>query len=160
MIKARVCVSRKDALPDRRHPIEAEHMTKIAIVLAALLVGISATQAAPIKAKYCSAVAVADVAQDKRVIGEMSSFANAHALKKLSNQGANTNAWRNSDSTVQLAITSNIEGLGSIVTLFDTNRPIGPTRGALASFVAQNVAAIAKVTMCSDIPGFKTPEIK
>ena len=135
-------------------------MTKTTIVLAVLLLGISAAQAAPIKAKYCSAVAVADAAQDKQVIGELGRFASAHALQKLSNQGANTSAWRNADSTVQLAVTSNVEGMGDIVTLFDTNQPVGPTRGQLTSYVTQNVAPIAKVTMCSAIPGFKTPEIR
>jgi len=135
-------------------------MTKTSLVLAALLLGISAAQAAPIKAKYCSAVAVADAAQDKQVTGELGRFASAHALQKLSNQGANTNAWRNADSTVQLAVTSNVEGMGDIVTLFDVNQPIGPTRGQLAAYVTQKVAPIAAVTLCKDIPGFKTPEIR
>ena len=136
------------------------NMNKVVIAFVVVLAGVMAAQAAPIKAKYCSAAAVAGTAQDQQVIGLMSEFASAHALKKLSNQGPNTNAWRSDDSTVQLAVTSNVEGMGDIVTLFDTNKSTGPTRGQLASYVTQKIAPIAKVTMCKDIPGFKTPEIK
>ena len=96
-------------------------MTRIVIVLSFLLVGISAAQAAaPIKAKYCAAVSVtSDPAQDKQLTQMMREFAATHALKPLSQQGANTLAYRSSDDAVELAVTSGVGDLGSIVTLFD-----------------------------------------
>jgi hypothetical protein len=164
MIKNAGCVSQTDTLPDRRHPIETENMNKTAIVFALLLAGIAAAQAAQasasIKAKYCSAVAVGNQMENKLLTDALAKFAHAHSLAKLSNQGPNTTAWRNSDSTVQLAVTSNVGNMGSIVTLFDTSQPVGPTSTQLASYVRQQVQSGFTVTLCSDIPGFKTPEIK
>ena len=135
-------------------------MTKTLLVFAALLVGMSAAQAAPIKAKYCSAVAVHNPSENTVLTNTLGKFAHARALKKLSNQGPNTSAWRSDDSTLQLAVTSNVGDMGSIVTLFDVNQPAGPTRGQLAAYVTQNVASAFQVTQCKDIPGFKTPEIR
>lgn len=135
-------------------------MNKILLVSAALLVGISAAQAAPIKAKYCSAVSVANTTENKLLTDSLAKFAHAHALAKLSNQGPNTTAWRSGDSTVQLAVTSDVPNLGSIVTLFDTNQPVGPTSGQLATYVTQNVQPAFAVALCANISGFKTPEIK
>ena len=107
-------------------------MTKAILVLAALLLGISAAQAAPIKAKYCSAVGVHATQENQLLTDSLGKFARGHALKKLSNQGPNTTAWRNDDSTLQLAVTANVVEQGSIVTLFDTNQPTGPTSAQLA----------------------------
>jgi hypothetical protein len=140
--------------------MKSGHMNKTFIVLTVLLAGISAAQAAPIKAKYCSAVAVQNTAENKLLTDSLAKFARAHALKKLSNQGPNTNAWRNDGATVQLAITSNVGDMGSIVTLFDTNQPTGPMREQLAGYVKQNVGSAFTVTLCSDIPGFQTPTIQ
>ncbi len=89
----------------------------------------------------------------------LSRFANSHSLAKLSNQGPNTMAWRNANSTVQLAVTTNVGQIGSVVTLFDTNQPVGPTSAQLSSYVKQNIGSGFTVTMCNDIPGFKTPVI-
>ncbi|MGQ0740919.1 MAG: hypothetical protein ACT4OG_01300 [Alphaproteobacteria bacterium] len=134
-------------------------MNKIAIA-AALVLAAAGAQAAPIKAKYCAAVSVYGVSENKLLTDTLGKFANARSLRKLSNQGPNTTAWRNGDSTVQLAVTSNVGDMGSIVTLFDVNEPAGPTRGQLAAYVKSNVASAFRVTQCGDIPGFKTLEIK
>lgn len=135
-------------------------MTKTLIAFAVLLAGMSAAQAAPIKAKYCSAVAVANRAENTVLTTTLAKFANERSLKKLSNQGPNTTAWRNADSTVQLAVTSNVGDMGSIVTLFDTNQPVGPTPAQLSGYVKNNVASAFTVTLCKDIPSFKTPTIQ
>lgn len=134
-------------------------MTRTFIALALLLVGISVAQAAPIKAKYCVAVATTDPAQEKQLTGMVARFAAAHALKKLSNQAPNTDAYRSADETVQVAVTTKLGDMGAVLFLFDVNQPIGPSRGQLAAYVKKNVAPIFKVTICSDIKGFKTPTI-
>lgn len=134
-------------------------MTKALTVLAFLLVGISAAHAAPIKAKYCVAVAATDSAQEKQLTGMVARFAAAHALKKLSNQAPNTDAYRSADETVQVAITTKLGDMGTVLFLFDVNQPIGPSRGQLAAYVKKNVEPAFKVTRCVDIKGFKTPTI-
>jgi hypothetical protein len=137
-------------------------MNRLAIAFALVLAGAGVTgaQAAPIKAKYCAAVATYNTNEEQLLTGTLAKFASARSLRKLSNQGPNTTAWRNDDSTVQLAVTTDVGDMGSIVTLFDVSQPAGPTRGQLASYVQQNVASAMQVTPCSDIPGFKTPEIR
>jgi hypothetical protein len=108
-------------------------MTRIVIVLAFLLVGISAAQAAaPIKAKCGAAVSMTShPAQDKQLTQMMREFAATHALKPLSHQGANALAYRSTDDAVELAVTSGVGDLGSIVTLFDVNQSGGLIRGTV-----------------------------
>ena len=135
-------------------------MTKALAVLAFLLVGISTAQAAPIKAKYCVAVAVpADPAQEKQLTQLVRNFADAHALKQLSHQAANTDAYRSADESVEVAVTTKLGEMGAVLFMFDVNQPIGPTRAQLTSYVKQKVALLFKVTPCSDIKGFRTPTI-
>lgn len=137
-------------------------MTKAVLILSLLLAGISAARAAgPIKAMYCVAVDVTqNPAQDQQLTQMMGEFAAVHALKPLAHQGADTHAYRSADETVELAVTSGVPDMGSIVTLFDVNKPAGPASKQLASYVKAKVEPSFKVTQCSDIPGFKTPEIK
>jgi hypothetical protein len=146
--------------PAKQTKMSIENMNKAAIAFALLLAGISAAQAAPIKAKYCVAVAVtSDAKQEKQLTGLVAQFAGAHALKQLSHQAANTDAYRSADSTIEVAVTTEVGGLGAVLFMFDTNQPVGPISGQLASYVKRKVAPLFKVTKCSDIEGFKTPEI-
>ena len=127
--------------------------------MALLLAGVSAGEAAPIKAKYCVAVAATEAPQETQLKDAVAKFASSHALKKLSHQAANTDAYRSADETVEVAVTTKVEGMGAVLFMFDVNNPIGPTRGALAAHVKKNVTPIAKVTPCGEIKGFKTPTI-
>lgn len=134
-------------------------MKQTLIVFAAFLIGATAAQAAPIKAKYCVAVAAQEQIQESTLKDLVAQFASAHGLKKLSHQAANTDAYRSDDSTVEVAVTTKVEGMGAVLFMFDTNKPVGPTAGQLSAYVNQKVAPVAAVTKCSDVPGFKTPTV-
>ena len=119
-------------------------------------------KAGQLPASYCATVAVHDPDEkhaEQKLIGILNRFVHSNKFRLNGSAQGGTYEYTNRSGDVALDVTFGMGDFGSVVTLFYHGAVGDKTRRDLDKFLMWQVSPVFPVRKCSDIPGFRNPEM-